>query len=165
VSLLEPIDGAALMEVLALNQACVPEVGALAVAALAELVRQAEVAVLTRDAQGLSSFVIALDPHTHYQSPNYRWFCARAQDFLYVDRIAVAARARGQGLGRTLYDEVLRRAVSLRAREVTCEVNTLPENPGSLAFHARLGFERVGELVHEPGKKAVAMLAREVRRG
>ncbi len=48
-----------------------------------------------------------------------------------------------------------------RARDlerVTCEVNLVPPNPGSLAFHHRLGFERMGELQHIPGEKEVAML-------
>jgi predicted GNAT superfamily acetyltransferase len=160
MSALVPLDPASLDDALALNQACVPEVGTLDAPALKRLVELACVAVAARDEEGLLGFLLALDPHTDYQSPNYRWFCARGSDFVYVDRIAVAPRARGKGVGRSLYDEVFRVARGRQAREVTCEVNLLPPNPTSLAFHQALGFRRVGELVHVPGEKAVAMLSR-----
>jgi predicted GNAT superfamily acetyltransferase len=47
-------------------------------------------------------------------------------------------------------------------REVTCEVNLEPPNPRSLAFHDRLGFVQVGELVTKNDTITVALLASPV---
>lgn len=151
-----------LPELLTLNTANVPEVGLVDLPALEELWREAALAVLLRDDQRIAGFLLAFDPHAGYQSPNYRWFCERHERFLYVDRIVVAAGRRGQGLGRRLYEAAFAAARERRFVAVTCEVNTLPPNPGSLAFHSRLGFRSVGDVVHEPGKKAVAMLLADV---
>lgn len=41
-----------------------------------------------------------------------------------------------------------------------CEVNFLPPNPGSDAFHARLGFSEVGRGVLYGGSKTVRYLER-----
>jgi predicted GNAT superfamily acetyltransferase len=74
----------------------------------------------------------------------------------------VAPHAHGRGLGRLLYDAVVDRARALGLGEVTCEVNLEPPNPGSLAFHRRLGFAQVGEQVTTGGSVRVALLARGV---
>lgn len=155
---LESLTAADLPEVLALNEENVPDVGTLTSASLALVVRQSTLARVLRDEEGVAGFVVAMDPLSDYASLNYRWFCARLERFLYVDRIAVAARCRGQGLGRRLYADVFAEARARDLERVTCEVNLAPPNPGSLAFHGRLGFDRMGELQHVPGEKEVAML-------
>jgi predicted GNAT superfamily acetyltransferase len=43
-----------------------------------------------------------------------------------------------------IYDEVVRLAGDLKT-DVCCEVNTLPRNDASLAFHEGFGFKGVGE--------------------
>ncbi|MBI5607297.1 MAG: GNAT family N-acetyltransferase [Deltaproteobacteria bacterium] len=155
---LQPITAADLPEILALNQEHLPHVGTLDAPALHALWQSAAVAVQLRDDQGLAGFVLAMAPTARYASPNFQWFCRRGGDFLYVDRIAVARRCFGQGAGRRLYQAVFAAAHQGGFASVTCEVNTLPPNPDSLAFHTRLGFAQVGELIHVPGEKAVAML-------
>lgn len=154
-----PIEPGDLAAVLALNAACVPEVGTIDATQLADLVRESTVAAVVRDDDGVAAFVLALAPAANYGSLNFRWFCERYSHFLYVDRIAVAERCRGRGLGRRLYDAVFGAARARGDSLVTCEVNLLPPNPDSLAFHERLGFRRVGELRHVVGKYEVAMLA------
>lgn len=57
---------------------------------------------------------------------------------------------------------MLRRAAALGLGEVTCEVNLVPPNPESLAFHHRLGFRQVGEQSTYGGSVRVALLARSV---
>ena len=37
----------------------------------------------------------------------------------------------------------------IRDRNITCEVNTIPRNEPSLAFHAGFGFEAVGTKDYE----------------
>jgi hypothetical protein len=78
---------------------------------------------------------------------NYRWFAERYDDFVYLDRVAIAPRAQRRGLGRAMYDEVARRAREVRpsATVFALEVNLRPRNDPSLAFHERLGFAEVGQ--------------------
>jgi predicted GNAT superfamily acetyltransferase len=145
---------------LAMNNAAVPDVNRLdeaELARLAELSAVATVVVLDGEPQGI---MLALRPGQPYASPNYRWFTERYDDFLYVDRVIVAPSKRGAGLGRTLYADAFDHAAAHGLAQVTCEVNVEPPNPGSLRFHARLGFAQVGEQYTENGAKRVALLAR-----
>jgi len=91
-----------------------------------------------------ASLVVALDQDALYDSPNFLWFRRRYPRFVYVDRVVVAETARGRGLARALYAEVSARAQSAGHGILACEVNLVPANPASDAFHARLGFAEVG---------------------
>jgi uncharacterized protein len=101
-------------------------------------------------------------PGADYESENYAFFEARGVDHLYVDRIVVAASERGAGLGAVLYEAVFAAAAAEGRREVTCEVNLDPPNPGSLAFHERLGFRSVGTQATKGGTVTVSLLAAAV---
>ena len=102
----------------------------------------------------LAGFVICLPPKTAYGSLNYAWFNQRYNEFLYVDRIAVAKRYQNQKIGTMLYDFVKRNAIE-NGIPVTAEVNIQPPNPGSMRFHDRHGFQQVGVLEHD--EKSVAL--------
>ena len=102
----------------------------------------------------LAGFVICLPPKTAYGSLNYAWFNQRYNEFLYVDRIAVAKRYQNQKIGTMLYDFVKRNAIENEI-PVTAEVNIQPPNPGSMRFHDRHGFQQVGVLEHD--EKSVAL--------
>jgi len=144
-----------------LNDAAVPAVGPLGLAGLTAHVPRCDVALVIDDDAGLPvAFLLGLAPGADYPSENYQWFERNRPGTLYVDRIVVAPRAHGGGLGRRLYDEVAVRAGALGLVEITCEVNLEPPNPESMAFHGRLGFEQVGEQVTKCGAGRVALLAR-----
>jgi predicted GNAT superfamily acetyltransferase len=154
-----------------LNTASVPAVNAIDVDQMRWLVEHSElaVAVVTQaDAakddgshpDAVLGFVLALRPGLDYASENYRWFSERGADFLYVDRIVVADGHRSAGLGAALYDAVFERARAVGAAEVECEVNVEPPNPGSMAFHSRLGFAEVGRQSTKGGAAVVALLVR-----
>ncbi|MBB3044296.1 GNAT family N-acetyltransferase [Nocardioides soli] len=64
--------------------------------------------------------------------------------------VYLAAPARGEGVGRALYDELLGRLRSDGVR-LAVAVIALP-NPGSRGLHRACGFERVGVL-HDVGRK------------
>ncbi|GAM98919.1 acetyltransferase of GNAT family [alpha proteobacterium U9-1i] len=126
-------------------------------AALDALVRESVCArVADRDA-----YLIAFAPGAAYASPNYLWFEARYQGFVYVDRIVVSAHARGQGVARALYEDLFAAARVFGAPRVVCEVNSDPPNPGSDAFHARMNFVEVGAARLENGK-SVRYLSRDI---
>jgi predicted GNAT superfamily acetyltransferase len=93
---------------------------------------------------------------------NYKWFTERYPNFVYLDRVVIDAPHRSQRLGEALYREVERRIrEEITTTLLTCEVNLRPRNDGSLRFHARLGFEQVGEQESRPGL-VVAMLAKRL---
>jgi len=89
--------------------------------------------------------------------PNHAWFLARHRAFLYIDRVVVAAQARGRGWARRLYEDA---AAIAGARPLCCEVNIVPPNEASLAFHERLGFVACGEAADPRNGKRVRYLER-----
>lgn len=101
---------------------------------------------------GGDGLVIACDQDTLYDSPNFLWFRARYPRFVYVDRVAVSASRRGEGLARKLYDAVFAAARKAGHDGIVCEVNYDPPNPASDAFHDKLGFVEIGRSRFENGK-------------
>ena len=110
------------------------------------------------DNDELLGFVICLSPGTRYGSLNYAWFNQRYEAFIYVDRIAVSPQHRGKGIGSILYERVIAHAGNNEV-PVAAEVNRQPPNPGSMRFHDRFDFVKIGVLHH--GEKSVNMLLRE----
>lgn len=146
----------------ALNAANVPAVGPLDDERVELFLTDAEafwVAVADTTVVGL--FVGLLAGHD-YASPNYRWFAERHEQFAYVDRIALAPHARGSGLADTIYDRWEEVARSASAPVLCAEVNTVPPNPRSLAFHARRGVLPVAEVDPYGDDRRVAMLQKDL---
>ena len=61
---------------------------------------------------------------------------------MFLENIMIAAR--GRGLARILYDELEETARGAARERLVCEINAVPPNPSSDAFHQRLGFSPVG---------------------
>lgn len=146
-----------------LNQSEVPHVGTLSRQDFDRLMLSAYRVRVVADPEKEvpHGYLIAFREDSSYGSPNFKWFQARYPSFVYVDRIVVGPRLRGQGWGRKLYEDVMglvRGSTGL----VTCEVNLLPPNPESMAFHQKLGFTQVGKLDSDGGKKSLAMLALQI---
>ena len=148
--------------VLALNESEVPHVGSLTMTDMQGFLAKAVYFRVTCDENGdVVASLIGLDPDTEYDSLNFQWFCTRYESFAYIDRIAVAPSARRQGIAEALYQDF-----ASIAKEWTqclcCEVNLRPANPGSMAYHQRLGFNQVGSLETHGGSKKVAFLLKEI---
>ncbi len=131
----------------AINQAEVPAVGDETPGALAHIAGESVIALVAEVDGDIGGFCLVLGPGAAYGSMNYRWFAERYDDFVYLDRVAIAPHAQRRGLGRAMYDEVARRAREVRpsATVFALEVNLRPRNEPSLAFHERLGFAEVGQ--------------------
>src|SRR6185437_12371238 len=95
---------------------------------LTHLMRQA---FFARRVGGVDAFLLAFDQDADYDSPNFLWFRDRYPRFVYVDRIVVAASARGRGLARLLYRELFEQAMRAGHTQLFCEVNSDPPNPAS----------------------------------
>lgn len=116
------------------------------------LIADAFAATCVSDAAAL---LITFDQDTDYNSANFKWFQARRPRFIYVDRIVVADSHRGRGLAGHLNRDLFERTFAAGHDRVVCEVNLEPPNPGSDAFHAKMGFTEVGHAELEPGGKRV----------
>ena len=124
-----------------LNEDHATELSSLSRHGLEHLIGSAFYAATIDEGCGL---VIACDQDTPYDSPNFLWFKARYPRFVYVDRVAVSATRRGEGLARHLYEAVFAAARAAGQDCIVCEVNYDPPNPASDAFHEKLGFAEVG---------------------
>ena len=131
----------------ALNNAFAKETSFLDEGDWARLTGMARFAFATPDA-----FIVAFDQDADYDSPNFLWFRDRFERFVYIDRVVVAASAHGQGLGRKLYEKLFADAKAAGYPCVLAEVNTNPPNPGSIGFHAKMGFEAVEDVTWSPDK-------------
>lgn len=142
---LRPLDDDDVPPVLGLNERNVEVLAPMDEARLEELRRIADrFDVLDVDG-AFAGFVITFTAGTSYDSENYRWFAERyGEDFYYLDRIVLHEDFRRHGLGSLVYDEIERRAKP--CGRLALEVNVVPRNDASLAFHERRGYVEVGRL-------------------
>jgi len=146
--------------VLELNAQNVPEVGELDETKLDILLDESISTLVIEVDHAVVGFMILLGPGGAYGSPNYAWFSERYDDFLYVDRIAIAVGARGQGWGPSLYGRFESLAIERASGVMLAEVNTVPPNPRSLRFHDVFGFVELARVQPYDGEEEVAMLAK-----
>jgi predicted GNAT superfamily acetyltransferase len=144
---LRPLRDTDVSDVLALNEANVSKLATMDEARLHELRDMADrFDVLDVDG-AFGGFVITFAQGAPYDSENYRWFSARHRRFYYLDRIALHERFRRRGLGTFVYDEIER--VAAPYGRLALEVNLVPRNDASLAFHEGRGYVEVGRLGDE----------------
>jgi len=144
---------------LGLNLASVRELSELDEQRLESLLSWTQCSLAVENEGAIVAFALAIAPGAPYDSGNYRWFGARFERFLYLDRIVVSDAMRRRGLGGQLYDAM--EATAEDFERVVCEVNIHPPNEASLAFHASRGYIEIGRLEH-PGGKVVALLTKEL---
>ena len=145
--LLRPVSAADVPHVLALNARNVEALAPMDEERLHELRGLADRFDVVEQDGVFAGFVITFAAGTSYDSENYRWFSERYDSFCYLDRIVLLEDRRRQGLGSFVYDEV-ETAARPRGR-LLLEVNLVPRNDVSLAFHARRGYKEVGRLGDE----------------
>ena len=146
-------------EIWNINEQGLPGTGKVTQEEIGNLLSLSELAIGAFENGKLSGFVICLLPRTKYGSLNYAWFNQRYDNFIYVDRIAVAANRRGHKIGSRIYQEVVSYAEQHKC-PIAAEVSLDPPNPGSMRFHYEHGFHEVGVLKHE--SKSVTMMLRDL---
>jgi uncharacterized protein len=157
--LIRDLTAADLLAIHAINEAGTPGVASESPEQLAAITGASCIALVAEVNGVVAGFCQVLPPGAAYSSLNYAWFSARYDDFVYLDRVAVAPEHRGLGAGSRLYEEVERRT---GASWFTLEVNLRPRNDGSLRFHARKGFLEVGQQETDYGA-LVSLMAKRLR--
>jgi len=109
----------------------------------ADLTRLIERSYLTKSIGELDAFLISISHKSPHDGINYSWFKRRFERFAYIDRVVTAEHARGKGHAKALYLALMEKAKADNIPMVCCEINHQPPNPGSVAFHEKLGFEMI----------------------
>lgn len=147
--------------ILELNEQAVPHVNSICTEVLSALAEQSYYFKVAVHEQQVVGFLLTLGTGADYDSLNYRWFSARYNSFVYVDRIVVSGQHAGLGIGKKLYKDLELHAQN-HAPIIACEVNLKPANPNSLAFHSKQGFVEVGQQETEGGQKVVCLMTKSI---
>ena len=146
-----------LNEILTLNESFLPAVSSVDINQMNRFLRFADYFKSVLINNKISGFLIAIQPGKKYDSLNYKWFEKKFESFIYVDRIVIGSEFQGQGIGKVFYDD-LQSYASKKTNIITCEVNIKPSNEGSMIFHQKYGFKKVGTQITENGKKEVCLM-------
>ena len=147
--------------VLTLNNTAGPAILPLDMARLRYLYETAEYfRVAIRD-DILSGFLVGFGSHAQHDSSNFAWFRQHYPDFFYIDRVLVASRRRGGGVGRALYADVQSYA-ELRYPQLACEVFLEQGAEHALLFHGSSGFREVGQNLMPEHDLRAAMLMKDL---
>ncbi len=107
----------------------------------------------------LVGYILAFDREAAYDGEEFRRFrLITPKPYLYIDQVAVAKESKGLGVGRALYGVLEAIAHRKGAQALCCEVNTVPPNEESMAFHEALGFRRLESLATLDGREVELML-------
>src|SRR5262245_6258409 len=145
-------------QVLRINVEAQPNVAALDPIELARLARLSRAHIVAADADAVRGYALNFLRDDAYDGEEFLALRSLIpQTFVYVDQAAVASPARAQGIGRRLYEVLEQTASEQGIRRICCEVNTTPPNPGSLAFHARMGFSTLSSMATRDGRNVVLL--------
>jgi len=142
--------------VLALNNAAGPAILPLDAARVRRFHSEAEYFRIAERDGALAGFLVGFGSETLHDSENFHWFRERHPHFFYIDRIAVASRRRGGGVGRAFYADVQSYA-ELRYPQMACEVFLEHGSDPALLFHGSFGFREIGQRVMRDGAPAGAI--------
>ncbi len=147
--------------ILELNNAAGPTILPLDAARLRRLYAGAEYFRVAERDGGMVGFLIGFGSGSIHDSSNYAWFGSHYPDFFYIDRIVVASRRRGGGVGRAFYADVQSFA-EVRYPLLTCEVFIEHENDPVRLFHGSFGFREVGQHVMPGTDIRASMLVKDL---
>ena len=109
----------------------------------------------------LAGFLVGFGAAAEHDSSNFAWFRERYPDFFYIDRIVVASRRRGGGVGRAFYADVQSYA-ELRYPHLACEVFLDHGADPALLFHGSFGFKEIGQNTMDQAGVRASMLMKDM---
>ena len=139
--------------VLELNEASVEVLSPLDADRLRLLISLSEMSLVAEIDNNVAGFMLVFAEASDYDGESYGWFDQNYDNFLYVDRIIIAAAARGQGLASIFYQQLIDDARKLQKNCLLAEIDIEPPNHASLKFHQRFGFVEVDRLTYAKGKQ------------
>src|SRR6516164_9671177 len=86
----------------AINEAGTPGVHTASLEELEKITAMSCISLVAEEEGAVVAFCQVLPAGALYRSVNYQWFSERYQDFVYLDRVAVAPGHRGEGIGAAL---------------------------------------------------------------
>lgn len=122
-------------EVLRINESVVDTMSPMDSIRLGELLSYCSYAKVALVDGKIAKFILAMKEGGRYQNENYTWFSERYETFLYVDRVAVSPEYIGQGVVPVLYRNLLEYARANSTANIVFEINIIPLNEQSVAFH------------------------------
>lgn len=143
--------------VLALNNAAGPAILPLDSTRLQYFFDRAEYFRVAERDGTLAGFLVGMGDASDHDSSNFRWFRERHSEFFYIDRIVVASRRRGGGVGRAFYADAQSYA-ELRYPKMACEILLQGGTDPVMLFHGTFGFQEVGQQVMEETGLRASML-------
>jgi uncharacterized protein len=132
--------------VLALNNAAGPAILPLDAVRLRRFHDEADYFRVAERDGALAGFLVGFGSDAAHDSGNFHWFRERHSRFFYIDRIVVASRRRGGGVGRAFYADAQSYA-ELRYPAMACEVLLDDGSDPALLFHGSFGFIEIGQRV------------------
>ncbi|MCD9028148.1 GNAT family N-acetyltransferase [Luteimonas sp. BDR2-5] len=147
--------------ILELNNAAGPSILPLDADRLRHLFDTAEYFRVAERDGAPTGFLIAFGSRSGHDSSNFQWFAAHYPDFFYIDRIVVASRRRGGGVGRAFYADVQSYA-EVRYPVLTCEVFLEHDNDPVRLFHGSFGFREIGQHVMPGTDIRASMLVKDL---
>jgi uncharacterized protein len=155
---IRPLMPADVAQVLKINVEAQPNVAALDRVELARLAEVSSTHIVAADGNAVCGYALNFGRDDAYDGEEFLTLRSLiAQPFVYIDQVAVAGPVRTRGIGRRLYEALERTASDRGISRLCCEVNTRPPNPGSLAFHAKLGFSTRSSLATRDGRNVVLL--------
>ncbi len=147
--------------IVAINQASVQVTSPLDSGRFNALLGECARVIVAETERGVVGFLMAFAEGADYANDNFRWFSERLRRFVYVDRVVVASAFRGVGVGRAFYADLDSWARQSAHLSIVAEVDLQPPNHGSLRFHEKAGFTKIGTRLL-PTQKTVSMLLRTI---
>ena len=147
--------------VLALNNAAGPAILPLDAERLHRFFDTAEYFRVAERGGTMAGFLVGFGSGQAHDSENFAWFGQRHPDFFYIDRIVVASRRRGGGVGRAFYADVQSYA-ELRYPHLACEVFLDHGADPALLFHGSFGFKEIGQNTMDQAGVRASMLMKQL---
>jgi uncharacterized protein len=159
-----PVDAEDFEEILRINSESVPHVANLDDEEVRRLVTLASVAWVAQSEKRVVGYLVGMSNSDGYDGEEFGCFLQRFdQPFVYVDQIAVDARARRMNVASQMYEHLAHWCITRNINLLCCEVNMRPVNSVSMRFHEKLGFKRLDELETSDGRR-VALLCKHTPR-
>lgn len=109
----------------------------------------------------LVGYLLAFPSDTMYDGEEFLFLTKTSTGpFIYIDQVAVDAAMRRTRAASSLYQAIETAAHRQGILVLSCEINLMPPNPDSLAFHRNEGFNQTSVMPTQDGRTVALMSKR-----